>query len=262
MKNPLFSGFRNPLAPCFSALALLFAGHAQSALIVHYDFNSEATLLTDSAGTRDLVELDDNGGSTSPVFVSTVTASNGTREGVVRFAGNVNTNDPFTYLQNNDGAFTLSSFTVAYWVRTDSSNQGGFKGIFTSGNSGEMQFDNHNGVYRGITDAGTVNFTETVPINRWDHIALTYDGTTTRWYYNGAEVANSPVAGNPDNSFQLIRLGGNRNLDNSFNGDMDDFRIYDNALSAGEIAGLAAIPEPSVALLACLGLAAVVRRRR
>ena len=173
-------GFRTSIRPLASALAILLAGHAHSALIVHYDFSSAAALLADSAGTRDLVELDDNGGSTSPVFVSSVTASNGTRDGVVRFAGNVNTNDPFTYLQNDGGAFTLSSFTVAYWVRTDSSNQGGFKGISTSGNSGEMQFDNHNGVYWGITDAGTVNFAETVPVNRWDHISLTFDGTTTR----------------------------------------------------------------------------------
>lgn len=257
----MLPGFRTCSTALSSALVLLFAGHADAALIVHYDFSSEAGLLTDSAGSRDLVELDDNGGSTSPAFVSSVTASNGTRNGVVRFAGNVNTNDPFTYLQNSDGPFTLTNFTVAYWARTDSGDQGSFKGLFTSGNSGRMQFDTQNGVYRGITDAATVSFTIAVPDNRWDHIALTYDGTNTRWYYNGAEVVGSPVAGNPDNTFDAIRLGANRNLDNSFNGDMDDFRIYDNALSATEVAALAVIPEPSATLLALVGLGALRRRR-
>jgi hypothetical protein len=261
-KRPMIPTSHKAARALIAALPLIVAASAEAALIHHYDFSSAADLLKDSVGTRDLVELDDNGGGVSPAFVSSVTAGNGTRSGVVRFAGNLNTNDPFSYLENDDGAFTLAQFTVAYWARTDAGNQGGFKGLFTSGNSGEMQFDNQNGVYRGITDAGTINFTDLVPDNQWDHIALTYDGTNTRWYYNGTEVAGSPVAANPDNTFQLIRLGANRNLDNAFNGDMDDFRLYNNALTAGEIASLAVIPEPSGVLLALFGLAALARRRR
>ena len=42
---------------------------------------------------------------------------------------------------------------------------------------------------------------------------------------------------------------------------MDDFRIYDNALSASEIANLAVVPEPSVASLTLFGVAALRRRR-
>jgi len=47
-----------------------------------------------------------------------------------------------------------------------------------------------------------------------------------------------------------------------FNGSIDEFRIHDNALSNGEIAAQAAIPEPSAALLGALGLLALVRRKR
>lgn len=242
-------------------LAGLAVGTADATLIHHYEFNSGGTFLEDSVGTRDLSIVDGDGTTGGPpTFVSSVTATNGTRTGVVRLAGNGATNSPNKYLLNNDGAFTLPNFTVAYWVRTDTSNQGGFKGIFASGPSGEMQFDNNNGVYRGITDAGTVNFANVVPVDQWDHIALTYDGTTTRWYYNGGEVGSN--VGNPDNSFQQIRLGINRNIDNAFEGDLDDVRIYSSALDANAIAALAVIPEPSSLALLGLGGLLMARRRR
>lgn len=242
-------------------LAGLSIGQANASLIHHYEFNTSGTFLEDSVGTRDLSIVDGDGTTgVAPVHVASVTATNGTRTGVVRLAGNGATNSPNKYLLNNDGAFTLPNFTVAYWVRSEVADQGGFKGIFASGPSGEMQFDSNNGVYRGITDAGNVSFADPVVANQWDHIALTYDGTTTRWYFNGSEVGSN--AANPDNSFQQIRLGINRNIDNAFNGDLDDVRIYDNALTAQDVAALAVIPEPSSLALLGLGTLLIARRRR
>ena len=237
---------------------------ANAALVVHYDFNTAGTFLNDNVGTRDLADIADGGGGTSPAFADKVKADNGTRRGAVQLAGGVN--NAFNYLENNDGAFTLPNFTVSYWALTDTSNQGNFKGLFSSGNTGELQFDSNSGVYRGITDVGTVNFANPVVVDQWNHIALTYDGTNTRWYYNGAEVAGSPIAGNPDNSIELIRIGANRAIDNGFAGFIDDFRIYDTALLAADISSEATsgffIPEPSTALLLGLGLIGLVARRK
>ena len=50
-----------------------------------------------------------------------------------------------------------------------------------------------------------------------------------------------------------------------FGGLIDDFRFYDLALSEGEVAILAGIPEPQAYLLAAIGLAGFVwfcRRQR
>jgi len=71
---------------------------------------------------------------------------------------------------------------------------------------------------------------------QWLHVAGTWDGTTQRLYFNGAEInSQTPggVLGIPSLNVHLSSSGG------SINGLLDDVRIYNRALSAEEIAGLA-----------------------
>jgi hypothetical protein len=80
-------------------------------------------------------------------------------------------------------------------------------------------------------------------IGRWVHIAATFDGTTARLYLNGNEIASGPFsfAGGTDAGMTI----GNNNSDSwpdspgAFNGQMDEVRIYNRALSAAQIAYLA-----------------------
>jgi hypothetical protein len=80
-------------------------------------------------------------------------------------------------------------------------------------------------------------------IGKWAHVAATFDGTTGRLYLNGSEVASGPFSfANKTDAGMTI---GNNNSDSwpgcpgVFNGDMDDIRIYNLALSAAQIAYLA-----------------------
>lgn len=73
--------------------------------------------------------------------------------------------------------------------------------------------------------------------NQWNHVVGTYDGTDLRIYLDGAfdSLLNSSGLTMTDNG-QPVGLGFNGN--DQFlpmDGDMDDLRIYDRALSAAEI---------------------------
>ena len=70
----------------------------------------------------------------------------------------------------------------------------------------------------------------------WTHLAMTYDGAVLALYRDGALVASSFVSGPIATSSGALRIGGNTIWQEPFAGTLDDLRIYDRALSAGEIA--------------------------
>src|SRR5262249_28123429 len=74
-----------------------------------------------------------------------------------------------------------------------------------------------------------------LPLNTWSHIATTYDGTTIRLYVNGALVRSRSAAGTIMTTTNPLRIGGNAIRSEWFDGRIDEVRIYNRALSGGEI---------------------------
>lgn len=98
---------------------------------------------------------------------------------------------------------------------------------------------------------------DAIVMGEWTHVAMTFDGNVSGSdnliiYINGAAVASKVLSSNiPDTTGLDFRIGGNR-VDavtrtywNSsyFSGGVDDVRLYDNALTAAEIAELATPPD-------------------
>ena len=75
----------------------------------------------------------------------------------------------------------------------------------------------------------------TLSSNTWTYLAGTYDGTTIKLYVNGIEVAETPATGSILTSPQPLRIGGNAIWGEYFSGSIDDVRIYNQALSQGQI---------------------------
>jgi len=96
------------------------------------------------------------------------------------------------------------------------------------------------------TDVNSVNGIMLPYIGRWAHVAATFDGTTARIYLNGGEIASGPftLGAKTDasmaigNTNGIAGWGGGR-CPEVYNGDMDEVRIYNRALSPAEIAYLA-----------------------
>ncbi len=74
----------------------------------------------------------------------------------------------------------------------------------------------------------------------WMHIAATYDGVTQRLYINGAEEASQPASIGINTNDTDLSLGGQVDGTRVIDGIVDDVRLYSSALSAAEIAELAA----------------------
>jgi predicted phage tail protein len=91
----------------------------------------------------------------------------------------------------------------------------------------------------GGTMAGSVNYAvapTASPLNAWTHVALTYDGATLRLYINGTQVATGAATGAVQSGTNPLWMGGNQPYGEYFNGLIDEVRVYNRALTAGEIA--------------------------
>ena len=73
-------------------------------------------------------------------------------------------------------------------------------------------------------------------LGRWSHLAMTWNGRTLRVYVNGSQVAAHTLTGAAATSSGPLRIGGNAIWPEFFKGVIDEVRVYDRALSAGEVA--------------------------
>jgi hypothetical protein len=74
------------------------------------------------------------------------------------------------------------------------------------------------------------------PYGAWYHFAGVYDGTRVRIYVNGVEESNAPFTGTLlQTTGQPLCIGRFGTVGEAVNGSIDDFRVYNRALSATEI---------------------------
>ncbi len=86
------------------------------------------------------------------------------------------------------------------------------------------------------TGVGDISaFGPTLPANTWTHLAATYDGSELILFVDGSKVTSAPVSGSLFNSSGPLQIGGNNMWGEYFSGLIDEVRIYNRALSSGEI---------------------------
>jgi hypothetical protein len=176
------------------------------------------------------------------------------------------------------------ALTISAWVRTQGTAWEGVLAKNPSNGSG----NNHAGNYELRIETGTnqMNFLyqqggtndttngistaagAIVGSGQWTHIAITVLQVDpapgeVKYYKNGLLVDTKAVnVGFGATNTNPLYIGSRADLFTQFNGQIDDLRIYNTALSAGEIGVLAAIPEPSTGLVTAAGLGLLGLRRR
>ena len=150
-----------------------------------------------------------------------------------------------------------STLTLAAWIKADAFVD--WAGVITKGvnvspfamqlwHDGALRFSANWGAPGGGIGGGSWNSNTKMPTNQWSHVAVTYDGTTIRFYINGVLDTNQPAVtlhfgvANESMTIGADLPGG----DEYFSGTIRDVRVYGRALSNGEINAVAGINHPPV----------------
>lgn len=216
-------------------------------LRVQYDFEDTQNLGKDSSGNNRNGTAHNN-----------VTSTEGIRGSAAQF--HTNSSD---YIEIPVSSVKGDEITISTWVKRDQDAIDGFISLFSAENNpgdnnlvilsksgrtwnGYEVYLQKNGfismpvgasrenAYRNMPVIGTVLAKDDV----WQHVALTVKGTTMKLYINGDLVTQAEANGKLSELEPLKAIIGGTLMyaDPSFNGCMDDFRVYGKALTAQEIA--------------------------
>ena len=147
-----------------------------------------------------------------------------------------------------------NTFTVTAWVKTSARPR--WATLLETGRKGApgiLQIGLHKDegtLYASLGDKHQGKFTaiesEPLPLDAWQHVALTADGTSLRLYRNGVEVASAACSGLDPLLFEQLTIGAMPADEvpavRYWNGYIDEFALFQQALSPEQIETLAAIP--------------------
>ena len=170
----------------------------------------------------------------------------GKNGGAVSFDG---TNDRIDVPDSSSLDLT-SGMTIEAWVRPTASSS--YRTIVLKEITGELAYS----LYAADSDHGArpsgwvrinnvsryVDGTGSLPLNTYTHVAVTFSGSVLAFYVNGVQARSTNVTGNIQTSTLPLSIGGNTVWGEYFQGQIDDVRIYNRALSQSEIQADMVVP--------------------
>jgi hypothetical protein len=198
---------------------------AQNGLVAAYSFNELAgTSAADSSGNGNTGQLNSATWSTAG-----------------RFGGALQFNGTNSVVSINDAPSLdlTSGMTLEAWVNP--TQLSGWKTVVLKERSGDLSYalyahdEARPAGYVALPNAVAAAGTTALPLNSWTHVAFTYDGSSLVLFINGLEVRRVAATNVIATSTGMLRIGGNAVWGEYFTGFIDEVRIYNRALTAGEV---------------------------
>ena len=215
----------NSQGTAISAIGNFTTGTPIPTLITQYNFNGTYT------------NLNNNTPFAANAGTSFVTDRNGNANSALNI-NSTGTTATIPALPYNNAARTIS-----VWTKLNAYS--GFNYMFSYGSasnsgaqSGNITRDqiNYFGYFTNIYhDLPVASYNQ---LNTWYHFVYVYDGTTARIYKNGNLVKTQAITWNTLNNNNIFKLGMGIDNELTFNGTIDDLKIYNYAISDLDVASL------------------------
>jgi len=189
-------------------------------------------------------DLQDNSGFGHTAFRSVSVAC---VPGMINQGVAINQDDEFVYVPDQPDFVFSTGVTVAAWVNPTKLN--GVRTIFRKRESGTSTFvlltngKTYQFVIR-LANGRAASVSAPAQLNKFTHVAGTYDGSELRLYFNGVQVSHARVSGLLSNGAGPLLMG-NDALNRRTEGTLDSTFFATRALNDAEIVHLACIPHPS-----------------
>jgi len=157
------------------------------------------------------------------------------------------TESEYLYNSSVGGLSGDSEFTVAAWIRMESTSSdvglvhfwetsGGayFQWDFDTGTDGmelKLSTDGYNVATTAYPDTGSMS------ASTWYHVAVTWDGSTIRWYLNGSADGTDSFSGSFTTGNAKLYVG-DEYSGLGFDGLIDEVILFDRELSSSEISDI------------------------
>ncbi len=159
---------------------------------------------------------------------------------------------------HNDLLTLQDSFTIGLWVKPRSLPPTDLMSILSKDENYEFHLNPDGTVnwwWRTTGPTSTVHFNsnKALKVGEWSHVLIRYTPGDQRIFINGAEAGRAKFSGTPVANTDPLQLGWDQLAGRYFNGELDELRIYDGALSDSEVAALAVERHACSRRLQCFG---------
>jgi hypothetical protein len=147
-------------------------------------------------------------------------------------------NSCINFGSHNDLSFTSNDLTISLWFKVDPDSSG-TKFLFSNGNEIDQRYhcwiDASNYLYC-IVNNHQLRSANVVSTDRWNNVSIVIDSGIFSMYLNGFFVDDDYIGlvSSPPGIRDLI-LGANGSHTNNFKGELDDFRLFNEALNADQV---------------------------
>lgn len=211
-----------------------YRGSLTRGLAAYYPLDGDAT---------DATPLGNDGTNNGASFVS----------GYINQAVSFSTDTDITVSHSPSITFS-GPFTVAFWTYLNSGTDNDtFLRKWASATGHWTRYDTNNNGVRMIVGDGSnsqnLYWNSSLPTGSWQHVVFTFDGTTGRAYLNGSPDGSTSMNA-PAETTNPLYIGDDATTSGrTIDGQMDEVRLYDRALSQPEISALYDLTSPSTVVV-------------